>query len=66
MLYGGSLNERLQNAALMIMPDWFNEGLAEYVGKGWDTEIDNWSREFFLNTNFKKMEDLHLFFADFQ
>lgn len=58
MLYGGSLNERLQNAALMVMPDWFNEGLAEYVGKGWDTEIDNWSREFFLNTKFKKMEDL--------
>jgi hypothetical protein len=58
MLYGGSLNERLQNAALMVVSDWFIEGLAEYIGKGWDTEIDDWSREFFLNTNFTKMEDL--------
>lgn len=58
MLFGGSLNERLQNSALLELPDWYNIGLAEFIGKGWDTEIDNWAREFFLNENFKKMEDL--------
>jgi hypothetical protein len=49
MLYGGTINERVQNSVLLILPDWYQEGLSEYLGYGWDTEMDNWARENFLN-----------------
>ncbi len=38
MLFGGDARERLQNAALIDIPWWHQEGLIRYSGREWTTE----------------------------
>lgn len=52
MLFGSNLQEIVQNAVLMNLPDWFKLGLASYVGEEWSTEIDNQLRDVFLDEDF--------------
>lgn len=53
MMYGGSLKDMVQNSYLFNLPDWFVEGVAHYVGYGWDAQFDNEIRNFDLS-NIKK------------
>lgn len=39
MIYGGSIKERVQNSYLLNFPEWFIEGLPEYLGKGSTQEM---------------------------
>jgi len=41
MLYGGSVQERLQTAAFLNLPEWYIRGLTSYLSKPWDTEMNN-------------------------
>lgn len=41
MLYGGTLQERIQNAALLNLPQWYVQGLTSYLSRNWDTDMDN-------------------------
>ncbi len=41
LLYGGSVQERLQNAALLNLPQWYLQGLTSYISKSWDVDMDN-------------------------
>jgi len=41
LLYGGSLQERIQNAALLNLPQWYVQGLTSYLSKNWDVDMDN-------------------------
>lgn len=45
MFYGGSLQSVISSNLQLIFPDWFDEGLAEYVSLGWDTNTDMWIRD---------------------
>ena len=38
--YGGSIEGLIQMGQRMRIPHWFNEGLAEYLALGWDTQSD--------------------------
>lgn len=38
MLFGGSIQERVQNSTLLNLPDWYLEGLTEYFGKPMSVE----------------------------
>lgn len=40
MLFGSNLQEIVQNAVLLNLPDWFKTGLISYVGQTWSTELD--------------------------
>lgn len=40
MLYGGNIQEIVQNAVFLNVPEWFSEGLISYISSDWDTEID--------------------------
>jgi len=40
LLYGGSLQAALRGNLGFRLPDWFDEGLAEYVSFGWDAQSD--------------------------
>lgn len=45
MMFGGSLKDMFQNAVLLNLPDWFVDGAALYVAKGWDDEMDDFVRQ---------------------
>lgn len=56
MMFGGSLSDMFQNAYLLALPDWFIEGAARYAARRWNVEMDNYLREFTLNTRVKNLK----------
>jgi len=58
MMYGGNIQEIVQNAVLLNLPNWFTEGLVSYVGNDWDTELDNKLRDGILSGDYGSFEDL--------
>ena len=59
VLYGGSLQERIQNAALLNLPEWFLHGLTAYISKDWDADMDNRMKDGILTKKFKKFNRLN-------
>ncbi len=57
MLYGGSLKDMLQST-LLNLPEWFTEGAALYIAKGWTMEMDDYIRELLVSGKFKKLSKL--------
>ncbi len=53
MLFGSNLQEIVQNAVMMNLPDWFKKGLVSYVGENWDTDSDNMLRDIVLDEEFE-------------
>ncbi len=49
MLYGANFQEKVQNAVLLNLPDWFKEGLIAYLGNEWNSDIDNQLRDIFMH-----------------
>jgi len=47
MLYGSNLQEVVQNAVLLHLPDWFKDGLIAYMGTEWNSDVDNELRDLF-------------------
>ncbi len=41
MLYGGNIQERLQTAAFLNLPEWYIRGLVAYLSKPWDASLNN-------------------------
>ncbi len=58
MLFGSNLQEIVQNAVLMNLPDWFKQGLVAYVGESWNTELDNQLRDKLLSVDFEGFEQI--------
>lgn len=58
MVFGGNLQEIVQNAVLLNLPEWFTEGLVSYIGSPWNSELDNKLREGILNGKYKKFNKL--------
>lgn len=66
MVYGGNIQEVLQNAVLLNLPDWFINGLISYAGEDWSTEKDDRLREGIAKgkyRNFSKLDDEEAAFA---
>jgi len=55
MLFGGSLKDMFQNTYLLNLPDWFVEGISQYVAKGWNEEMDDYARELVASRDVKKL-----------
>ncbi len=60
MLYGSSLQEIVQNAVLLQLPEWYTKGIINFIGSPWDEKSDSALRDLFLNNpkstkNFKKL-----------
>ena len=56
MLHGNNLQEVVQNAVLLNLPDWFQEGLVSYAGDEWSPEIDSKLNDYFTNPKNKKKD----------
>jgi hypothetical protein len=53
MLFGSNLQEIVQNAVMMNLPAWFKSGLVSFVGRTWDSELDNQLRDVILQEKYK-------------
>lgn len=53
MMYGGNVQEILQNAVLLNLPDWFLQGLISYIGEEWSPELDNKLKDAILSGRFE-------------
>ena len=58
MLFGSNLQEIVQNAVLLSLPDWFKNGLVAYIGQEWNTELDNQLRDILARKQHKDFTDL--------
>ena len=45
MMYGGTLADMFQNNYLLNLPDWFMDGAALYLARGWNVEMDDYMRD---------------------
>ncbi|MCH8547522.1 MAG: hypothetical protein LAT80_01515 [Balneolaceae bacterium] len=61
--YGGSVQSIVQNNIQLVFPLWFEEGLAEYLALGWDTQTDMYMRDAVLNNYLPPIPQLRGFFA---
>lgn len=58
MVFGGNLQEIVQNAVLLNLPAWFTEGLVSYIGQEWNSELDNKLRTGVLSGDYEKFNKL--------
>ncbi len=58
MMYGGNLKDMFQSSVLLNLPDWFIDGAALYVAKGWSIEMDDYVRELMELKKPKKLNRL--------
>ncbi len=55
MLYGGNLQERVQNSTLIFVPDWYLNGFFSYIREGWTPEWDNALRDLVMAGRYKRL-----------
>ncbi len=66
MVFGGNLQEIIQNAVLLNLPSWFVDGLVSYVGREWSTKHDDRLRKGIQEgsyDNFNKLQNEQAAFA---
>ncbi|MDG5766539.1 peptidase MA family metallohydrolase [Balneolales bacterium ANBcel1] len=63
MFYGGTIQSIIQNNIQLNIPLWFEEGLAEYVSQGWDTDTDMYIRDAVINNNLPPIVQMRGFMA---
>jgi Tol biopolymer transport system component len=56
--YGGSLQNIITNNISLNLPQWFNEGMAEYQSLGWDINTDMFIRDAIINNNLPDLQRL--------
>jgi len=55
MMYGGSFSDSWQNSFLLNLPEWFIDGVAMYLAKGWSLEMDDYMRDYMSYGKVKKL-----------
>jgi Tol biopolymer transport system component len=58
MLYGASVADAFQANLITNFPDWYVDGIANYLAKGWSREMDDYIRRYFKNTSNPKLHTL--------
>lgn len=58
MLFGSNLQEIVQNAVMMNLPEWFRDGLVDFVGEYWNADLDDRLRRAMLSEDFEGFEKL--------
>ena len=58
LLYGSTVQEVVQNAVLLNLPNWFKPGLVAYLGQDWSTELDDQLRDLLAGGEYDDFDDL--------
>jgi len=59
LLYGGRTRDVIRNSALLVVPEWFKNGLISYLADPWNTDLDNTINDGIMNDryfNFNKLD----------
>lgn len=59
LLYEGSWREMARNSAMLHLPEWYVKGLIAYIAKGWNSEIENKTKDGVLSGKYKKLNQLY-------
>ncbi len=51
MLYGSNLQEIVQNAVLLDLPEWYKDGLISFIGSTWNPEVNQALRQILLDAD---------------
>ncbi len=62
-LYGGSLQNMISKNITLQLPLWVNEGMAEYLSSGWETNSDMFIRDAIINEYLPDIQRLSGYFA---
>ncbi len=65
LLFGSGIQEIVQNALLLNLPEWFTEGLIAYITEDWNTELDDQLRKMSNRPELKKLNKLDTHDAEF-
>lgn len=63
MFYGGNIQSIIRNNIQLVFPLWFEEGLAEYMALGWDTNTDMFIRDAVINGYLPPIPQLSGYYA---
>jgi Tol biopolymer transport system component len=63
MFYGGSIQNIISNNITVSLPQWFNEGMAEYQALGWDINTDMFIRDAAISEYLPDIQNLRGYFA---
>ncbi len=58
LLYGSQLIDNVANSTLINIPQWYSEGLVDYLTKHWDIETENHVKDGILNGKYEKFNRL--------
>ncbi len=58
IMYGGSAGSKMKNSMLLNFPTWYTQGLVNYLGQNWDTDLDHQLREIFRLSKYDKFDRL--------
>ena len=58
MMYGGNIQEVLQSAVFLSLPNWYTNGMAAYLGEQWNSDNDNRLRDAILSGKYSKFNKL--------
>jgi hypothetical protein len=59
MLFGGNIAEMFQSAFSNPIPTWFTKGVAAYIAYGWDRQSDDIARDYVMNQESVKFNNLN-------
>ena len=57
-LYGGSWRDKVRSSTVLNLPDWYTKGLIAYLSQGWNSQIDDKTKDAVLNKKFKRFNNL--------
>ncbi|MCI0707856.1 MAG: biopolymer transporter Tol [Ignavibacteriae bacterium] len=63
MYYGGSIQSIISSRTPLVLPGWFNEGMAEYAALKWDTNSDMFLRDATIHNYIPPINFLGGYFA---
>ncbi len=58
LLFGGNIQDRIQNAAMLNLPEWYFNGLTSYISEEWNTANDNKLKDLVNSGKLKKFNRL--------
>ena len=58
MMYGGDVRDMIKNSTLLVLPDWYIQGLIGYISTSWNTDLDNRLRDGIMSGKYKKFNRL--------
>ena len=59
MVFGSSFGSKIANNTLISVPNWYIEGLAQYVAEGWNTNRENQTKNILSKLKIKNLNYLN-------